>query len=59
MSTNKIIAILATILTGGYLLPFSVALWRGHPATTNIFLVNFLLGWTLIGWIVALIWSLK
>jgi len=59
MTTNKIIAIIAVILTGGYLLPFGVALWRSHPATTNIFLLNFLLGWTLIGWIVALVWSLK
>jgi hypothetical protein len=59
MTTNKIIAIFATLLTGGYLLPFSVALWRNHPETMKIFLLNALLGWTLIGWIVALIWSLK
>jgi hypothetical protein len=59
METHKILAIIIALLSGGYLLPFSVALWRNHPATTNIFLLNLLLGWTVIGWLVALIWSLK
>lgn len=59
METNKILAVLIALVTGGYLLPFSVALWRGHGEATKIFLVNLLLGWTVIGWIVALVWSLK
>ena len=59
MITNKIIAILAVLLSGGYLLPWSIALWRDAPGLTKIFLVNFLLGWTIIGWVIALIWALR
>jgi hypothetical protein len=59
MNTNQLFAIVIALLSGGYLLPFSIALYRGHPAVVNIFLVNLLLGWTVIGWIVALVWSLK
>ena len=59
METNKLFAIVIALLSGGYLLPFSIALWRNHPAITKIFLVNLLLGWTVIGWIVALVWSAK
>ena len=40
-----------------YLLPSLIALLRGHHNGFSIFLTNILLGWTLIGWIVALIWS--
>ncbi|MFS2317781.1 superinfection immunity protein [Maricaulis sp. D1M11] len=38
-------------------LPTLIALIRGHHNTFAIFLTNLLLGWTGIGWIVALIWS--
>lgn len=40
-----------------YFLPTLIALLRGHHNGFAIFLTNLLLGWTLIGWIVALIWS--
>jgi hypothetical protein len=40
-----------------YFLPSIIALCRGHLSTFAIFLLNLLLGWTLIGWIVAFIWS--
>jgi hypothetical protein len=40
-----------------YFLPSIIALLRGHLSTFAIFLLNLLLGWTLIGWIIALIWS--
>lgn len=39
------------------LLPTGIALIRRHKNFIPIFLVNFLLGITGIGWIVALIWS--
>jgi uncharacterized membrane protein len=42
----------------GYLLPTILAALRRHPQLLVIFLVNFLLGWTVIGWIGALAWSL-
>jgi hypothetical protein len=40
-----------------YLLPTVVALIRGHLSALAILLLNPFLGWTLIGWIIALIWS--
>ena len=46
--------IVATVI---YFLPTIVALARGHLSTLAIFLLNLLLGWTLLGWLIALIWS--
>ena len=40
-----------------YFLPTVVALIRGHLSALAIFLLNLFLGWTLIGWIIAFIWS--
>src|ERR1700674_3627300 len=40
-----------------YFLPTVVALIRGHLSALAVFLLNLFLGWTLIGWIIALIWS--
>lgn len=38
-------------------LPTMIALLRGHHNSFAIFLTNLLLGWTVVGWIIALIWS--
>jgi hypothetical protein len=40
-----------------FFLPTLVARSRSHPNTTAIFLVNLLVGWTFIGWVVALVWA--
>ena len=40
-------------------LPTIIAIVKKHDKLLKIFLVNILLGWTFIGWIVALIWSLR
>lgn len=40
-----------------YALPAIVAVYRRHPNRTPIILVNVLLGWSGIGWIVALVWA--
>lgn len=42
-----------------YFLPTIVAFIRGHHSRFGIFLLNFLLGWSGLGWIIALIWSLS
>lgn len=42
----------------GYFLPWIIALLRGTRSNGGIFLLNLLLGWTMIGWVVALIWSI-
>ncbi len=41
-----------------YFLPSIIAFVRGHHSRIGIFLLNFLLGWSGLGWIVAFIWSL-
>jgi ribosomal protein S27AE len=42
-----------------YLLPTLEAWKRGRENSTSIALVNILLGWSLIGWVVALVWALQ
>lgn len=49
MTTLILLAILA------YFLPSIIGLNKRHAA--GIFLLNFFLGWTFIGWIVALLWA--
>jgi hypothetical protein len=41
----------------GYFLPAMVAAWRGHHNAAAIAVLNLLLGWTGLGWIVALVWA--
>ncbi len=40
-----------------YFLPSIVAAGRGHRQRDPIIILNLFLGWTLIGWVVALVWS--
>jgi Superinfection immunity protein len=47
---------LATILFV-YFLPALVARERTHHQVLAIFMLNLLLGWTLLGWVGALIWA--
>jgi hypothetical protein len=42
-----------------YFLPSIVALARSKRDLLAIFLLNFFLGWTVIGWIVSLVWAAK
>jgi ABC-type transport system involved in cytochrome c biogenesis permease component len=41
-----------------YFIPMYVAYYRGHPNAMAIFALNLLLGWTFIGWVIALVWAL-
>jgi Superinfection immunity protein len=45
------------IVVGLYFLPAIVAAIRHHPNQNAIFIQNLLLGWTILGWIVALVWA--
>lgn len=38
--------------------PTGIAMLRRHPNTAGIVVVNWFLGWTIVGWAVALVWSL-
>ncbi len=40
-----------------YLLPFMIAYLRDAKGTAGVFVVNFFLGWTLLGWVGALAWA--
>src|ERR1700680_252039 len=42
------------ILLALYFLPAIVASARGHHNSGSIFVLNLFLGWTLIGWVIAL-----
>ena len=42
-----------------YFLPSIIGLARNKRDITAIVLLNFFLGWTMIGWIVALVWAVK
>lgn len=50
---------LVLFVLGAYFFPFIVATIRRQPNNTAIFIINLLLGWTLIGWVVALVWAVK
>ena len=38
-----------------YLMPMSVAHRRAHPYANSIEVLNLLLGWTIVGWVIALL----
>jgi hypothetical protein len=40
-----------------YFIPTIIAISRHNRNTLGIFLLNFFLGWTFLGWIAALIWA--
>jgi predicted permease len=40
-----------------YFLPSILAASKGHPHGPPIFLVNILLGWTIMGWLACLVWA--
>lgn len=42
-----------------YMLPTIEAKLRGHTNIASIALVNLFLGWSLIGWVIALVWAFK
>jgi hypothetical protein len=41
-----------------YWLPTLIAVVRRTPSAMGVAALNFFLGWTVIGWIVALVWAL-
>ena len=41
-----------------YLLPSWIASNRNHHQKSAIFALNFFLGWTFVGWVIALVWAL-
>jgi hypothetical protein len=52
---GAVILVLGGVL---YMLPWAIAAGHKHRQATAIFALNLLLGWTFIGWVVALVWAL-
>lgn len=50
-------ALAAVVAFGLYFLPAIIASRRSHPNATAITLLNLFLGWTALGWIIALVWA--
>jgi len=42
-----------------YLLPTIIGVERKHPSAGGIFVINLFFGWTLLGWVIALAWSVS
>jgi hypothetical protein len=42
-----------------YFLPSIIGLARSKRDIGAIILLNFFLGWTMIGWVIALVWAVK
>ncbi|WP_338752312.1 superinfection immunity protein [Janibacter alittae] len=53
------VAIIVAIVTAGYMLPWAIAAVRGTRNAWAVFWVNLLLGWTVVGWIIALVMSIR
>jgi tryptophan-rich sensory protein len=56
-STLMVLGIIIGIVV--YFIPTVVAFVRGRVNKGAIFCMNLFLGWSFIGWVVALIWAVK
>ena len=48
----------AIFMIGGYFVPAIVAIRRKHPQAVAIIALNVLLGWSIVGWVGAMVWAL-
>lgn len=55
----EFIAFLKLVCIMLYFLPVFFAIDRNHPQKAPIIVLNIFLGWTLIGWVICLAWSLS
>ncbi|MFA5063777.1 MAG: superinfection immunity protein [Candidatus Omnitrophota bacterium] len=49
--------LLVVLIFAIYFLPTLIAFLRQHKNSLAIFLLNLFLGWTVLGWVVSLVWS--
>lgn len=58
LTITIILVMLGVLAFGLYFWPTLIARQRNHPNTAAILALNLLLGWTFVGWVLALVWSL-
>jgi hypothetical protein len=54
---DLIISTHAMILLATYMMPTFIAIARNHNQTTTIAILNLVFGWSVIGWVILLLWS--
>jgi hypothetical protein len=54
-TAHVVIAWLCAVATVGYLLPWAIAATRNRSNVGAVAMINLFLGWSLIGWVVALV----
>ena len=57
MNASLSFLVIAVVVVGIYLLPSFVAAGRRCKSGAGVLVVNLFLGWTFIGWVVALAWA--
>ena len=57
-TVTKVVALVVAILSAGNMAPWAVAAIR-DVRHWSVFWVNLLLGWTIIGWVIALVMALR
>jgi len=57
MSEASILIVFFIVAVSVYFIPTIVAKVRNHHNTMAIFLLNLFLGWSLLGWVAALVWA--
>jgi len=55
--SNAVGLVITLIVFATYFLPLIVAVRRWHRDTTAIGMLTLFLGWTIIGWVIALTWA--
>ena len=54
---TAIALVLIAVMIAGYFFPSIIAACRSHHNTLAIFLLNLFLGWSVLGWVGALVWA--
>ena len=58
-ASGEWLIVLVPLLLIAYSIPFFIAIGRRHRFVPAIGLINVLLGWTVIGWLAAMIWAVN
>ena len=53
------VKLIALALLWAWWAPVLLALYTDHPRTGRIALLSLLGGWTILGWLIALVWALR